>query len=265
MNFAATNFSACLPALHSAAHWEQAFLAAQPDEEQLQVMSAVLQQVVPKMEQLELERQQLAGMIHSMKAFSIQEQAQLHVKHSKRLEAEQAQQEQSQQQQQEQSGNAGSWRAQQYRQPLTRRRVAAAAAAKAAASAVGPYTALLQEAVAAGPDATACGAGVASSDSGNSNTSGNDSSSSAQVVPQMCKDMVRDMDSRLLQWRTLSGARSAVSFVFRAEQLAAILLASFPYLPMTGCMCDYIGAAQARLKTRKTQQQAVAQGGDAKA
>jgi hypothetical protein len=71
----------------------------------------------------------------------------------------------------------------------------------------------------------------------------------------MCKDMVADMDTRLLKWRTLSGARSAVSFVFRSDQLASLLLASFPYLPMTAMMCDYVPAAQAAAVQRQQRQQ----------
>jgi hypothetical protein len=70
-----------------------------------------------------------------------------------------------------------------------------------------------------------------------------------------CKDMVADMDSRLLTWRTLSGARSAVTFVFQPEQLAAMVLAAFPYLPMMGNMCDYVPAARAAAVQREKQQQ----------
>jgi hypothetical protein len=159
-------------------------------------------------------------------------------------------------------------------------REAAAAAASGAAgevepSPVGYYMSLLQQAIEAEPEAVshtntaAAAAAAAAPTEGSAAANGSAAGSSSEAVVAattasssssssmsrhmqgMCKDMVADMDRKLLRWRTLSGARSAVSFVFRSEQLASLLLASFPYLPMTAVMCDYVPAARAAAVKRQ--------------
>lgn len=252
-------------------------------------MKAVLSKVVPKMELLEAERQQLAELINNVKQLSIKEQAQLHVAHwnSTAEQAAAAQQAQKQPQQQQQqlpcvkgSGRQAQAAAVAYQRPATRSRNAArngdataerqpqregpqclgpcpsareVSGLSLSAPSTGYYTSLLL-------DAAACTNAAPENHSSERNNSNDGHSLStigttSKFVPRMCRDAVHEMDAKLLAWRTLSGARSAVTYVLRSEQLAAILVAAFPYLPMTGCMCDYIPAAEAAIKLRKEQQQ----------
>jgi hypothetical protein len=144
--------------------------------------------------------------------------------------------------------------------------------AAAAAAGTGYYTSLLQQALQTAadprpPPAVNCVTqGSSTQYHVNSGSSGSCSSSiangassysasSLRYMRGTCKDMVADMDSRLLKWRTLSGARSAVTFVLRSDQIAAMLLAALPYMPMMGCMCDYVPAARAAALKREQQQQ----------
>ncbi|WIA29554.1 hypothetical protein OEZ86_012048 [Tetradesmus obliquus] len=173
-------------------HWERAFCATEASLQQLAVMQQILGHIVPTMEHLEQERQQLAACITSVKALSLHEQS-AQAKAAAKLLLLQQQQQEEQEKQAVQAEPQPEQQQQQQQQQTQGR--------------------------------------------------------------GMCKDMVTDMDSRLLKWRTLSGARSAVSFVFRSEQLAALLLASFPYLPMTACMCDYVPAARAAALQREQQRQ----------
>jgi hypothetical protein len=279
-------------------------------------MQEVLQHIIPTMEQLEQERQELAECITTVKALTLHEQsahakvaAQMLLLQQQQQQGKQAQQQsptqQQQQQQQQPQGRVGASRAAGRRAAAVRQvsaataatlrrsvrargtsaaaaasaksRKAAAAAANAAAgevepSPVGYYMSLLQQAMEAEPEAvshtnTAAAAAAPTEGSAAANgsaagssseavvaataTSSSGSSSMSRHMQGMCKDMVADMDRRLMRWRTLSGARSAVSFVFRSEQLASLLLASFPYLPMTAVMCDYVPAAWAAAVKRQ--------------
>jgi hypothetical protein len=301
-----------------AVHWERAFCATEASLDQLGVIEQVLQQVVPRMEQLETERQELAACINSVKALTLHEQA-AHAKAAAQQlvqqeeEHQRQQQEQQQQEQREQqqvarvcaSRAAGLRRAAVQRVAAVNAAVGAASAkeggkeeqpgnhavvngwltsaaavqpgvkqepeAAAAAAPTGYYTSLLQQVLHTAADARSPPAvnGVTDGSSthyhGNSGSSGSSgsiangaasySTSSLRYMRGTCKDMVADMDSRLLKWRTLSGARSAVTFVLRSDQIAGMLLAALPYMPMMGCMCDYVPAARAAALQREQQQQ----------
>jgi hypothetical protein len=295
-------------------HWERAFCATEASLDQLNVIEQVLQQVVPRMEQLETERQELAACINSVKALTLQEQsahakaaAQQLVQQEEEQQRQQQEQQQQEQREQQQVGRVGASRAAGLRKAAVQRVAAVTAAAgaasakvkeeqlgnhavangwltgaaavqpavkqdPAAAAAGGYYTSLLQQALQTAaeckPPAAVNGATDGSSTQyhANSGSSGSCSSSiahgassystsSLRYMRGTCKDMVADMDSRLLKWRTLSGARSAVTFVLRSEQIAAMLLAALPYMPMMGCMCDYVPAAHAAALKREQQQQ----------
>jgi hypothetical protein len=301
----------------TAGHWERAFCATEASLEQLAVFQQILQEVVPRMQQLESEREELAACINSVKALTLHEQS-MHAKAATR-QLQQQQQEQQRQQQQKQEkeqqlGRIGASRAAGLRKAAVQRVAAATAAAAAAAAAAGCvrikaeqpdafaaeangwhngytagctavkqetaeaagyYTSLLQQALSPALPAASSAAAEAAvamngvsegSDTNHRSSSRNNSTSSCsesaaistsalRYLQGTCKDMVADMDLRLLKWRTLSGARSAVTFVLRSEQLAAMLLAAFPYLPMMACMCDYVPAAREAALQRQQQQQ----------
>jgi chemotaxis protein histidine kinase CheA len=299
--------AAVLPGL-----WERAFCATEASLEQLDVIEQVLQQVVPRMEQLEADRQELAACINSVKALTLREQT-AHAKAVAQQLVQQEEEQQRQQQQQEhreqqQVGRVGASRAAGLRRAAVEQVAAVTAAAGAtparvkeeqpaahatmngwlrsspaavqptakqepAAAAAGYYTSLLQQALqTVAPPASALAANGVTDGSSTHSQVDDDSSGSSSIANAAslstsslrymrgtCKEMVADMDWQLLKWRTLSGARSAVTFALRSEQIAAMLLAAFPYMPMMGCMCDYVPAARAaalqRAKLQAVQQQ----------
>ncbi|WIA09468.1 hypothetical protein OEZ85_008869 [Tetradesmus obliquus] len=232
-------------------HWERAFCATEASLQQLAVMQQILGHIVPTMEHLEQERQQLAACITSVKALSLHEQS-AQAKAAAKLLLQQQQQEE-QEKQAVQAEPHHHQQQQQQQQPQGRQAIAdePPAAPQSAVLAAAAAAAAASEA----PEVSPAAASVVAADSSSAPDASSSSSSTGRFMQGMCKDMVADMDTRLLKWRTLSGARSAVSFVFRSEQLAALLLASFPYLPMTACMCDYVPAARAAALQREQQRQ----------
>ncbi|WIA35842.1 hypothetical protein OEZ86_004228 [Tetradesmus obliquus] len=102
-------------------HWERAFCATEASLEQLQLFEAVLQQVVPRMQQLEEDRQELAACINSVKALTLKEQCAHAVAAAQQLvqqqENEQQQQQQQQRQKQETKGRVARAAAEQREKP----------------------------------------------------------------------------------------------------------------------------------------------------
>lgn len=301
-------------------HWERAFCATEASLEQLAVMEEILQQVVPRMQQLEEEREGLAACINSIKGLTLKEQlaaAQQLVQQQLEEEEQQRQQhlQQQRQQQQHARGRVGASRATGLRKAAVQQVAVVTVAAAAAASAMawdkeeqpephawpngwhhssasaesatkqepaatnGFHTSLLQQTLeAACPTASPQAAATAAAETAaaqngcNGKSEGSETnhyvsvrgsstgatSISANALRYMrgnCKDMVADMDGWLLKWRILSGARSAVTFVLWPEQLAAMVLAAFPYFPMMGNLCDHLPAARAAAEQRQQQQQ----------
>eukprot|EP00775_Hariotina_reticulata_P007051 gene7051-7265_t len=59
-------------------------------------------------------------------------------------------------------------------------------------------------------------------------------------IPLLFNDTLDQLGGTFNRWRMLSGARSASTYVWRAEQLAVVILACFPYMPMAAVLCDYL-------------------------
>ncbi|KAF8059748.1 hypothetical protein HT031_005156 [Scenedesmus sp. PABB004] len=201
-------------------HWAAAMAAARVTAGQARVMTGVLALVVPAMDALEAERAALADAIAAT--------------HEPSLAAQQ------QQAQAARGGEASAAPAQAAPRVRTRRAAAAAEAAEAAGAAAHTCSASPRGGPGGRPASPA-----ASTGSTRDGAAAGEAPRRAPPPPvAACRDAVGEMCRWLLAWRTLSGARSAVTYALDSEQLAAVLVASLPYLPATSMMCDFLPSAE---------------------